>query len=205
MSRYRGPKLRITRRLGNLPGLTQKISKKTAKPGQHRKTSNDGKGKTTEYGIRLEEKQKLKFNYGISENQLYSYVKEARRRNGVTGLILLQLLEMRLDTICFSLGLASTIAGARQLVNHGHITVNNIVVDIPSFQCQVSDIIGVKKKVTSQTLVKNNLKLGNSISRPNNLEWNELKLEGHIKNYCLRSEILLDLNELLVIEYYSRR
>merc|ERR1712194_539541 len=124
MSRYRGPKLRITRRLGNLPGLTQKISKKTARPGQYRKTSNDGKNKTTEYGIRLEEKQKLKFNYGISENQLYSYVKEARRRNGITGLILLQLLEMRLDTICFSLGLASTIAGARQLVNHGHITVN---------------------------------------------------------------------------------
>merc|ERR1711966_173776 len=202
-----GSRTKIThhKTIGEFTRINSKNIKKTAKPGQHRKTSNDGKSKTTEYGIRLEEKQKLKFNYGISENQLYSYVKEARRRNGVTGLILLQLLEMRLDTICFSLGLASTIAGARQLVNHGHITVNNIVVDIPSFQCQVSDIIGIKKKLTSQTLVKNNLKLGNSISRPNNLEWNELKLEGHIKNYCLRSEILLDLNELLVIEYYSRR
>jgi len=205
MSRYRGPKLRITRRLGKLPGLTQKISKKTAKPGQHRKTSGDGKNKTTEYGIRLEEKQKLKFNYGITESQLYYYVKEARRRNGVTGLILLQLLEMRLDTICFSMGLASTIAGARQLVNHGHITVNNKVVDIPSFQCQVTDIIGVKIKATSQNLIKSNLKLVNSISRPNHLEWDDLKLEGRIKNYCLRSELLLDLNELLVIEYYPRR
>jgi len=205
MSRYLGPKLRITRRLGKLPGLTQKISKKTARPGQHRKISGDGKNKTTEYGIRLEEKQKLKFNYGINENQLYSYVKEARRRNGVTGLILLQLLEMRLDTICFSLGLAPTIGGARQLVNHGHITVNKMVVDIPSFQCQITDIVGIKEKLTSQTLIKNNLKLTNSNSRPNNLEWNELKLEGYIKNYCLRSELLLDLNELLVIEYYSRR
>ena len=102
MSRYRGPKLRITRRLGKLPGLTQKTSKKTARPGQHGKTLGEGKKKTTEYGIRLEEKQKLKFNYGISESQLYHYIKEARRRNGVTGLILLQLLEMRLDTICFS-------------------------------------------------------------------------------------------------------
>jgi small subunit ribosomal protein S4 len=205
MSRYLGPKLRITRRLGKLPGLTQKISKKTARPGQHRKISGDGKNKTTEYGIRLEEKQKLKFNYGINENQLYSYVKEARRRNGVTGLILLQLLEMRLDTICFSLGLAPTIGGARQLVNHGHITVNKMVVDIPSFQCQITDIVGIKEKLTSQTLIKNNLRLTNSNSRPNNLEWNELKLEGYIKNYCLRSELLLDLNELLVIEYYSRR
>jgi len=205
MSRYRGPKLRITRRLGKLPGLTQKTSKKTARPGQHRKTNDGGKNKTTEYGIRLEEKQKLKFNYGISESQLYYYVKEARRRNGVTGLILLQLLEMRLDTICFSMGLASTIAGARQLVNHGHIIVNNKVVDIPSFQCQINDVIGVKPKLTSQKLIKNNLKSINTIFRPNNLEWDDSKLEGYIKNYCLRNELLLDLNELLVIEYYSRR
>jgi ribosomal protein S4 len=104
MSRYRGPKLRITRRLGNLPGLTQKKSKKLNKPGQHGKILGEGKKKTTEYGIRLEEKQKLKFNYGLTESQLYHYIKEARRRKGVTGLILLQLLEMRLDTICFSLG-----------------------------------------------------------------------------------------------------
>ena len=107
MSRYRGPKLRITRRLGTLPGLTQKQSKKKDRPGQHGKGS-EGKKKTTEYGIRLEEKQKLKFNYGLTESQLFRYIKEARRRNGVTGLILLQLLEMRLDSICFSLGFAST-------------------------------------------------------------------------------------------------
>lgn len=203
MSRYRGPKLRITRRLGKLPGLTQKSSKKTARPGQHGK--GDGRKKTTEYGLRLEEKQKLKFNYGITESQLYHYIKEARRRNGVTGLVLLQLLEMRLDTICFSLGFASTIAGARQLVNHGHITVNNKIVDIASFQCQINDVIGVKPKTTSKNLVESNLKNINFIDPPTHLALDKTKLEGTIKNYCDRSEILLELNELLVIEYYSRR
>nr|UBQ35309.1 ribosomal protein S4 [Thalassiosira sp.]UBQ35351.1 ribosomal protein S4 [Thalassiosira sp.] len=202
MSRYRGPKLRITRRLGKLPGLTQKSSKKTAKPGQHGKSTGENKTKTTEYGIRLEEKQKLKFNYGISEKQLYAYVKEARRRNGVTGLILLQLLEMRLDTICFSMGLAPTIAGARQLVNHGHITVNGKVINIPSFQCQINDCISTTGKI--QSLVdRTHPSLSNSWVCPSNILLTQN--EGKIMNYCPRSEILLDVNELLVIEYYSRR
>jgi small subunit ribosomal protein S4 len=205
MSRYRGPKLRITRRLGDLPGLTQKKSKKTTRPGQHGKNLGEGKKKTTEYGIRLEEKQKLKFNYGISENQLYHYIKEARRRNGVTGLILLQLLEMRLDTICFSLGYAPTIAAARQLVNHGHIIVNDKVIDIPSFQCQIGDVIGIKSKSPAKKIIENNLKTINFSATPAHLTFNKEKLEGVVQNYCDRSELLLDLNELLVIEYYSRR
>ena len=205
MSRYRGPKLRITRRLGKLPGLTQKLSKKIARPGQHGKILGDGKKKTTEYGIRLEEKQKLKFNYGINESQLYHYIKEARRRNGVTGLILLQLLEMRLDTICFSLGFAPTIGAARQLVNHGHITVNNKVVDIPSFKCQINDSIGIKPMSASRNVITNNLKIRNFIDPPTHLTLDKSKLEGIVKNYCDRSELLLELNELLVIEYYSRR
>ena len=146
MSRYRGPKLKISRRLGVLPGLTTKKSRKTNRPGKAGGSSADTGKKLTEYGVRLEEKQKLKFNYGLTENQLYRYVKEARRRQGVTGLILLQLLEMRLDTICFTLGFAKSIAQARQLVNHGHITVNKKVVDIPSFQCRLNDVIGIKNK-----------------------------------------------------------
>ena len=207
MSRYRGPKLRITRRLGKLPGLTQKTSKKSARPGQHGKTLGDGKKKTTEYGIRLEEKQKLKFNYGISESQLYHYIKEARRRKGVTGLILIQLLEMRLDTICFSLGFAPTIAAARQLVNHGHITEDNKVVDIPSFQCQLADIINVKPKTRSEGIVTANLERVNWIAPPSHLSrsMHKSKVQGIVKRYVNPSEILLDLNELLVIEYYSRR
>ena len=205
MSRYRGPKLRITRRLGNLPGLTQKKSKKLNKPGQHGKILGEGKKKTTEYGIRLEEKQKLKFNYGLTESQLYHYIKEARRRKGVTGLILLQLLEMRLDTICFSLVYAPTIAAARQLINHGHIVINDKVIDIPSFQCQPSDIIGIKPKSPAKKIIENNLKTINFTSSPSHLTFDKEKLEGLVKNYCVRNEVLLDLNELLVVEYYSRR
>ena len=204
MSRYRGPKLRITRRLGTLPGLTQKQSKKKDRPGQHGKGSG-GKRKTTEYGVRLEEKQKLKFNYGLTESQLFRYIKEARRRNGVTGLILLQLLEMRLDSICFSLGLAPTMASARQLVNHGHITVNVKTVSIPSFQCRINDIIGVKAKSSSKNVVENNLKNLRFVDRPNHLKFDSTKLEGTVTNYCDRTDLLLDLDELLVIEYYSRR
>jgi small subunit ribosomal protein S4 len=158
MSRYRGPKLKISRRLGTLPGLTTKKSNKINRPGKDGNANADTGKKLTEYGVRLEEKQKLKFNYGLTESQLYRYVKEARRRQGVTGLILLQLLEMRLDTLCFTLGFAKSIAQARQLVNHGHITVNKKVVSIPSFQCRLNDVIGVKEKNSSKTLIENNIK-----------------------------------------------
>lgn len=208
MARYRGPKLRITRRLGNLPGLTQKHSKKKngpGRPGQGEKNNLDTNRKKTEYGLRLEEKQKLRYNYGLTESQLYSYIKEARRRKGVTGLILLQLLEMRLDSICFALGFSPTIAGARQLVNHGHITVNSKVVDIPSFQCRINDLVSIKSNQSSLNLVENNLKVTNLVDLPNHLKFDKTKLEAKIIDYCDRNDILLDLDELLVIEYYSRR
>ena len=202
MARYRGPKLRITRRLGSLLGLTQKNSAKIHRPGQH---GQNNKKSTTEYGLRLEEKQKLRFNYGLTESQLFRYMKEARRREGVTGIILLQLLEMRLDTICFNLGFASTIANARQLVNHGHIIVNGRVVNIPSFQCRINDIINVRSNTVSENLIKNNLKKNTLSEIPSHLKFDSIKLEANVLNYCERNEILLKLNELLVIEYYSRR
>ena len=205
MSRYRGPKLRITRRLGTLPGFTQKQSKKKDRPGQHGKGPSDGAKKTTEYGVRLEEKQKLKYNDGLTESQLYRYIKEARRRNGVTGLILLQLLEMRLDSICFSLGFAPTIASARQLVNHGHITVNGKTVSIASFQCRINDVIGIKNKTTSKNIVENNLKNVRFAECPTHLKFDSNNSEGTVLNYCDRNDLLLELDELLVIEYYSRR
>jgi small subunit ribosomal protein S4 len=204
MSRYRGPKLKISRRLGSLPGLTTKKSKKLNRPGKDGNSPDNNK-KLTEYGIRLEEKQKLKFNYGLTESQLFRYVKEARRRKGVTGLILLQLLEMRLDTICFTLGFAKSISQARQLVNHGHITINKKVIDIPSFQCRLNDIISVKEKSTSKNLITNNFKNNLVKELPLNLKFDESKLEGTILDYCDRDEIQLKLDELLVIEYYSRR
>jgi small subunit ribosomal protein S4 len=191
MSRYRGPKLRISRRLGTLPGLTTKNPKKINRPGKDGNANADTGKKLTEYGVRLEEKQKLKFNYGLTESQLYRYVKEARRRKGVTGLILLQLLEMRLD--------------ARQLVNHGHITINNKVVNIPSFQCRLKDVIGIKDKSTSKNLVEKNIKHNQAGEIPSHLKFDTSKLEATILDYCNRNDIPLQLDELLVIEYYSRR
>ena len=205
MSRYRGPKLKISRRLGILPGLTTKKSNKINRPGKDGNTNADTSKKLTEYGVRLEEKQKLKFNYGLTETQLYRYIKEARRRQGVTGLILLQLLEMRLDSICFTLGYAKTIAQARQLVNHGHITVNKKAVNIPSFQCRLNDIIGVKEKNSSKTLVENNIKNSQVTNLSSHLKFDSSKVEAKILDYCDRNDIALPLDELLVIEHYSRR
>ena len=205
MSRYRGAKLRITRKLGPLPGLTNKVSKKDSRPGQHGKSNKDNKKKLTEYGLRLEEKQKLKFNYGLTESQLYRYIKEARRRQGVTGLILLQLLEMRLDTLCFNLGFGSTIANARQIVNHGHVTVNGEVVDIVSFQCRINDKISFKPTTVSKNLITENVKANQRVDLPTHLKFDSEKLEGQVTNHCSREDLMLELNELLVIEYYSRR
>ena len=204
MSRYLGPKLKISRRLGLLPGFTTKTSKKVNRPGKDGNGNSDFNKKLTEYGIRLEEKQKLKFNYGLTENQLYRYVKEARRRKGVTGLILLQLLEMRLDTICYTLGYAKSISQARQFVNHGHITVNELVVSLPSFQCRLEDIIGIKSNSSSKLLIENNFKNNQRKSLPSHLK---LKSEnqGKIIDYCNRDDLSLKLDELLVIEHYSRR
>jgi small subunit ribosomal protein S4 len=205
MSRYLGPKLKISRRLGLLPGLTTKKSKKINRPGKDGNANAETGKKLTEYGVRLEEKQKLKFNYGLTENQLYRYVKEARRRQGVTGLILLQLLEMRLDTICYTLGYAKSIAQARQLVTHGHITVNKKNVNIPSFQCRLNDIIGIKEKSSSKTLIENNIKNNQISNIPSHIKFDNLKLEAKILDYCDRDDLALQLNELLVIEHYSRR
>ena len=204
MSRYRGPKLKISRRLGFLPGLTTKKSKKLNRPGKDGNSTEMGK-KLSEYAIRLEEKQKLKFNYGLTESQLFRYVKEARRRKGVTGLILLQLLEMRLDTLCFTLGFAKSITQARQLVNHGHIMVNGKVLNIPSFQCRLNDVISVRDKVASKNLVNTNLKINQRSEIPYNLKFNAEKLEAVVLDYCDRNDVQLQLDELLVIEYYSRR
>jgi len=205
MSRYRGPKLRITRRLGTLPGLTTKKSNKLNRPGKDGNSNADTGKKLTEYGVRLEEKQKLKFNYGLSESQLFRYVKEARRRQGVTGLILLQLLEMRLDTLCYTLGFAKTIAQARQLVNHGHITVNKKVVSIPSFQCRLNDIISIKEQNSSKILIEGNLKNNQVANLPAHLKFDKDKLEATVLDYCDRDDVALQLDELLVIEHYSRR
>ena len=201
MSRYRGAVLRIVRRLGELPGLTRKTTRRTSRPGQH----GDQNRKPSEYAIRLEEKQKLRFNYGLTEGQLFRYIKEARRRNGVTGLILLQLLEMRLDNVIFRLGMAPTIAAARQLVGHKHITINNACVSIPSYQCQPGDVIGIKDATQSKQLVTKNLELPALSNVPQNLEFDKKSLTAKVLGIIDREWIALKLNELFVIEFYSRK
>lgn len=201
MSRYRGPRLRIVRRLGDLPGLTRKSARRAYPPGQH----GQARKKRSEYAIRLEEKQKLRFNYGLTETQLLRYVRRARRVTGSTGQVLLQLLEMRLDNTVFRLGMAPTIPAARQIVNHGHITVNGRSVNIPSYQCRPGEVIGVVNREASRKLVETNLQYPGLANMPSHLELDKNKLEGKVNSVIEREWIALQVNELLVVEYYSRQ
>jgi len=201
MSRYRGPRLRIVRRLGDLPGLTRKNPRRAYPPGQH----GQARKKRSEYAIRLEEKQKLRFNYGITEKQLLRYVRRARRATGSTGQALLQMLEMRLDNTVFRLGMAGTIPGARQLVNHGHVTVNGRVVDIPSYQCRPGEVISVRDNARSKGLVEQNLQFPGLANLPSHLEFDKGKLTGRVNSVVEREWVALQINELLVVEYYSRQ
>jgi len=201
MSRYRGPRLRVVRRLGELPGLSRKTPRKAYPPGQH----GQGRKKKTEYAIRLEEKQKLRFNYGVSEKQLIRYVKKARRAGGSTGLVILQLLEMRLDNTVFRLGFAPTIPSARQIVNHGHITVNGRVLDIASYQCRPGDVIAVRDRDASKKMVTANLEFPGLANVPTHLELDKDKLAAKVNGVIDREWIALNVNELLVVEYYSRK
>ena len=201
MARYRGAKLRITRRLGELPGLTSKITNRTSRPGQHGSTPKKG----TQYAIRLEEKQKLRFNYGVSEKQLMNYMKKAKAIKGSTGTTLLQLLEMRLDNLVFRLGLAPTISAARQLVNHKHIQINNSCVSIPSYQCQPGDVISIKDSSKSKSLVKKSLESPTFAQTPQHIDFNKNNLTAKVLSIVDREWVGLKLNELFVIEYYSRK
>jgi small subunit ribosomal protein S4 len=201
MSRYRGPRLRIVRRLGELPGLSSKTPRRAYAPGQH----GQNRKKRSEYAIRLEEKQKLRLNYGITETQLVRYVKKARRATGSTGQALLQMLEMRLDNTVFRLGMAGTIPAARQLVNHGHITVNGRVVDIPSYQCRPGEVISVRNKDASRRLVQTNMEYPGLANLPTHLEFDKNSLVGKVNSVIEREWVALQINELLVVEYYSRK
>ncbi len=201
MSRYRGPRLRVVRRLGDLPGLTRKSARKAYPPGQH----GQARKKKSEYCIRLEEKQKLRFNYGVTERQLLRYVKKARRAGGSTGQVILQQLEMRLDNTAFRLGLGPTIPAARQVVNHGHLTVNGRVVSIPSYQCRPGDVIGVRNREASKKLVEGNLEFPGLANLPGHLTFDKSKMEATVHSVIEREWVALNINELLVVEYYSRQ
>nr|YP_010723199.1 ribosomal protein S4 [Chasmanthe floribunda]YP_010723839.1 ribosomal protein S4 [Gladiolus communis]YP_010724785.1 ribosomal protein S4 [Tritonia disticha]YP_010724871.1 ribosomal protein S4 [Watsonia pillansii]QVY57641.1 ribosomal protein S4 [Crocus olivieri subsp. istanbulensis]WEM32200.1 ribosomal protein S4 [Gladiolus x gandavensis]WDW26569.1 ribosomal protein S4 [Chasmanthe floribunda]WDW30879.1 ribosomal protein S4 [Gladiolus communis]WDW31998.1 ribosomal protein S4 [Tritonia disti len=201
MSRYRGPRFKKIRRLGALPGLTSK------RPRSGSDLKNQLRsGKRSQYRIRLEEKQKLRFHYGLTERQLLKYVHIAGKAKGSTGQILLQLLEMRLDNILFRLGMASTIPGARQLVNHRHILVNGRIVDIPSYRCKPRDIITTKNKQRSKALIQNFIASSpHQEELPNHLTIDPFQYKGLVNQIIDSKWIGLKINELLVVEYYSRQ
>nr|YP_004891220.1 ribosomal protein S4 [Larix decidua]YP_009685277.1 ribosomal protein S4 [Larix gmelinii]YP_009685348.1 ribosomal protein S4 [Larix cajanderi]AZA05927.1 ribosomal protein S4 [Larix kaempferi]AZA05998.1 ribosomal protein S4 [Larix gmelinii var. olgensis]BBA66608.1 ribosomal protein S4 [Larix gmelinii var. japonica]QDM37067.1 ribosomal protein S4 [Larix gmelinii]QDM37138.1 ribosomal protein S4 [Larix gmelinii] len=200
MSRYRGPRLKIIRRLKTLPGLTSKRPKY-----RNDSINRSSSRKISQYRIRLEEKQKLRFHYGLTERQLLKYVRIARRAKGSTGQVLLQLLEMRSDNIIFRLGMAPTIPGARQLVNHGHIRVNDHMVDIPSYPCKPQDEITIRDQQRLRTIIRKNIDLLQRDKLPNHLTFNSLQYKGFINQIIDSKWISLKINELLVVEYYSRQ
>ena len=205
MSRYIGPKIRIIRRLGVLPGLTKKTTARKYGPGQHGPSKLTKKVTLSDYALRLQEKQKLRYNYGISETQLYKYFKEAQRLKGLTGTLILQLLEMRLENIVYRLGFASTIASARQFVTHSHVNVNGKSVNIPSFQCKPNDLISIKPRLNSKSLAKKNLENSVNSVLPTHLELDKENLSGKVKGLIKREEVNLLINELLIVEFYSRK
>jgi small subunit ribosomal protein S4 len=195
--------LRIVRRLGVLPGFTRKESNKLSLPGQQ--ASSVLKKKFSQFSTRLREKQKLRFHYGITERQLLNYVKKARKKKGSAGYLLLTFLEMRLDNILFRLGFAPTISAARQLINHGHIYVNSKSVTIPSFICQPKSVVGVRNSFISQSLVKRNFDLVRDSVIPQHLILDKDNFEAKVISLVNRKSISLLINELLVVEYYSRK
>nr|YP_009122237.1 30S ribosomal protein S4 [Vertebrata lanosa]AJH65995.1 30S ribosomal protein S4 [Vertebrata lanosa] len=201
MSRYRGPRLKILRRLGELPGLTRKQSNKTYPAGEHGQQIR----KPSEYALRLEEKQKIRYNYGLSEKQMLKNIKLAKKVQGSTGVILLQILEMRLDNTIFRLGLAPTIPSARQLVNHKHVLINDKIVSICSYQCKPGDVIKIKDKKSSNQIVKKHFENPSLANLPNHLEINKDTLIGKVNGIVERDWVGIQLNELLVVEYYSKK
>ena len=199
MSRYRGPRLKKIRRLRALPGLITRFQySKIKKENKH----IPFRKKKKEYRIRLEEKQRLRFHYGLTERQLVRYMHIAGKSKGSTGQVLLQLLEMRLDNIVFRLNMASTIPGARQLVNHRHILVNGHIVDIPSYRCKPRDIITTKNNERFFNLIrKPSMVTHLSISK----NYKAKNFKGQVNKIIDRSEVFLGINEFLVVEYYSRQ
>jgi len=203
MARYTGPRAKISRRFGvSLFGPSKAFERRNFPPGQHGVRA--GRKKKSEYSVALGEKQKLRFQYGVLEKQFRKYYEEAARRRGVTGVILLQLLETRLDNVCYRLGFGNTRQAARQMVNHGHILVNGHCVDIPSFQCKPGDVIKVGGKPSSKQLVLRMLDLTQAASVKDWLTLDRDKMEATMSRVPARDEIDPLVNEQLIVELYSR-
>ncbi|MBE6410185.1 MAG: 30S ribosomal protein S4 [Akkermansia sp.] len=203
MARYTGPTAKISRRFGvELFGASKAFARRPFPPGQH--GARAGRKKKSDYGIMLAEKQKLRFMYGVLEGQFRKYYEEASRRRGVTGDILLQLLELRLDNVIYRLGFASTRAAARQMVSHGHVTVNGRKVNIASYSCKPGDVVAVAAKARSQALANRYVELAANATTPDWIEVDAAKLTGKIARVPSVEEIAPIVNVQLIVELYSR-
>lgn len=201
MARYTGPKVRISRRFNEpILGENKALQKKNYAPGQH---GRGKKRKQSEYAVQLAEKQKAKYIYGLLERQFAKLFDNASRKKGVTGEVLLQLLESRLDNLVYRLGIAPTRRAARQLVLHKHITVNGQVVNIPSFSVKPGEIIGVRERSKSLEIITNSLSLQGS-RKYNWLEWDDNEMAGKMISLPLRQDIPENINETLIVELYSK-
>ena len=201
MARYIGPKTKIARKFGEaIFGDDKSLEKRNYPPGQH--GNNRRRGKKSEYAIQLMEKQKAKYIYGILEKQFRNLFKRASRSKGVTGEVLLQLCESRLDNIVFRMGISNTRAGARQLVSHRHITVNGRVVNIPSYILKSGDVVSVREKSKSLNIIIENNEKNNSNYEW--LNWNNKSFEGTFIAPPKREQIPENIKEQLIVELYSK-
>jgi small subunit ribosomal protein S4 len=206
MARYLGPKCKLSRREGVDLGLKSGVKPIEAKcniqttPGQH----GAKRGRPSDFGLQLREKQKVRRIYGVLENQFRRYYKEASRLKGSTGVNLLQLLECRLDNVVYRMGFASTRAEARQLVSHKLIVVNGKVVNIPSYQIKAGDVVAVRDKAKEQARIKQAVELAGNRTDISWVDVDTSKLEGAFKALPERSELPADINEQLIVELYSK-
>ncbi len=200
MARYTGPKSKIARKFRDaIFGPDKYLEKKNYPPGQH--GPNKRRGKVSEYGVQLLEKQKAKYTYGVLERQFSNTFKKASRKKGKTGEILLQLLESRLDNVVYRLGIAPSRRAARQLVSHRHITVNGHVVNIPSFTVKEGDLVGVREKSKSLEVIQNAVTGASAYSW---LEWDGEQMTGKFLNAPQRDDIPENIKEQLIVELYSK-
>lgn len=201
MARYIGPKTKIARKFGEpIYGPDRAFEKKNYPPGQH---GNNRRRKISEYGVQLKEKQKVKYTYGILEKQFRNIFEKANRSKGVTGEVLITLLESRLDNVVYRLGLAPTRAAARQLVSHRHITVDGSIVNIPSYTLKGGQIVGVREKSKSLEVISAAM-ANSSVRRYSWLEWDQQSMLGKFLNAPERSEVPENIKEQSIVELYSK-
>ncbi|GEP22550.1 MAG: 30S ribosomal protein S4 [Lentilactobacillus diolivorans] len=201
MSRYTGPSWRVSRRLGvSLSGTGKELSRRPYAPGDH---GQGRRQKLSEYGLQLKEKQKLRYTYGLTERQFSNlFVRAGKIREGKHGVNFMILLERRLDNIVYRLGLATTRRQARQLVNHGHITVDGKRVDIPSYEVEVGQVVSVREKSKDLQIIKDAVEA--VVGRPQYVNFDADKLEGSLVRLPQREELDADIDESLIVEYYNK-